>query len=271
MNERKPEMKKTRVLLMMALVVSMWGTLQAEESKLGGVFDVTYMSRLMDKGGQYYGQQGGLLETVDLDLWDTGFGLAVGHREATSGRYVNSERFDYVAYYKNRIFADEKYATDYKVGWIYHQFPDQPRKAGNSYEGVVTLSWCDLLPAGICPFYTVAYETPAGSGYANRASSGWWHQFGFDCGIKLPGLPGLPGVGPEPDYQTYRLSADVAYRDGLGGTDHDWSHATFGLSTVYEIAEGWTFIPGVYHQISMEDTVSKDDVTYAVLSIQKGF
>jgi len=269
--ERKVEMKTTKALLVAMLVLSMGGMTQAEESQLKGVFDVTYMSRLMDKGGQYYGHQGGWLQTLDLDLWDTGLGLAVSHREATSGGYVNSERFDYVAYYKNRLFAGEKYATDYKVGWVYHQFPDQPTEAGNYYEGVVTLSWCDLLPAGICPFYTVAYETPAGSGYGNRTSSGWWHQFGFDCGVKLPGLPGLPGIGPAFEDQTFRLSADVAYRDGLGGTDHDWSHATFGLSTVYEITEGWTFIPGVYHQISMEDTVSKEDVTYAVLSLQSKF
>ncbi len=264
-------MIKTRVLLIAVHLFFLGSMAQAEEGKLSGTFNVTYMSKLMDKGGEYYGQQGAVLESMHLDLWDTGFGVAVGHREATAGGYVNGERFDYVTYYKNQIFKDETYATEYKVGWIYHQFPDQPRNVGNSCESVVSLSWCNLLPAGICPFYTVAYETPAGTGYGNRSSAGWWHQFGFDCGIKLPGLPGLPGVGPEPEYQTYRFSADVAYRDGLGGSDHDWSHATFGLSTVVEMAEGLSFIPGVYHQISMDDSVCRNDVTYAVLSVQHKF
>jgi len=44
---------------------------QAEEKKLGATANVTYMSRLMDKGGEYYGKQGGLLEGVYLDLWGT--------------------------------------------------------------------------------------------------------------------------------------------------------------------------------------------------------
>jgi hypothetical protein len=265
-------MNKTRILLITVLFLVVTGTVRSEEGELSGVFDLTYMSKLMDKGGEFYGQQGGILESINLDLWGTGFGVSVGHRQATAAGYVNGERIDYVVHYGNQIFGDDDtYRTDYKVGYVYHQSPDQPRNVGNAFEGVVSLSWCNLLPAGICPFYTVAYETPAGSGYGNRAGAGWWHQFGFDCGIKLPGLPGLPGIGSSPEEQTYRLSADVAYRDGLGGSDHDWSHATFGLSTVYEIAEGLAFIPGVYHQISMDDSVCTNDVTYAVLSVQQKF
>ena len=44
------------------LFLFLGSTAQAEEGKLSGTFDVTYMSKLMDKGGEYYGQQGGAVD-----------------------------------------------------------------------------------------------------------------------------------------------------------------------------------------------------------------
>lgn len=268
-------------MLLMAVILSgIAGPAKAEESsiadqgegakKLDITFDITYMSKLMDKGGEYYGQQGGLLETLDLYFRGSGFGVAVGHREATSSGYVNRERFDYALYYGSSLFDDHAYKTNYKLVWVYHDFPDQPRNVGNYYEYVMSLSWDELFPWGIRPFYTMAYETPAGRGYGNRASSGFWHQFGLDCGVKIPGLPGLPSASGEPKDQVCHFSADIAYRDGLGGgaVDHDWSHVTLGVSTAFQITENMSFVPGLYHQISMDDSVAKGDVTYVSLSMK---
>ncbi|MHC5062330.1 MAG: hypothetical protein ACYTFK_14850 [Planctomycetota bacterium] len=72
---------------------------------------------------------------------------------------------------------------------------------------------------------------------------------------------------------TCNLSAEIAYRDGLGGgaVDHDWSHATFGISTALALTETLTFVPGLYYQISMDDSVTKGDVTYAALSMKYKF
>jgi len=69
------------------------------------------------------------------------------------------------------------------------------------------------------------------------------------------------------------LSADFSYRDGLGGgsKDHDWSHATLGVSTKFKLADNLTFVPGLYHQISMDDSVCKRDVTYCKLSMKYKF
>jgi hypothetical protein len=101
-------MTKTRILLIVVLFLFVGGMAHAEEGQLSGVFDVTYMSKLMDKGGEFYRQQGGLLETIDLDLWGTGFGMAVGHREATASGYVNAERFDYGDKSKNKTHHREQ-------------------------------------------------------------------------------------------------------------------------------------------------------------------
>jgi len=110
------------------------GESQAEDRKLGVTLDVTYMTKLMDKGREYYGSKGGLLNSIDVDLFSTGFGVAVGHRQATSSGYVNKERLDYKVHYGSCLFEGETYITDYKLSWIYHQHPDQPRNAGNTQE-----------------------------------------------------------------------------------------------------------------------------------------
>jgi hypothetical protein len=38
------------------------------DDKLGITFDLTYMSKLQDKSGSYYGSKSALLQTVDFDL-----------------------------------------------------------------------------------------------------------------------------------------------------------------------------------------------------------
>lgn len=265
-------MDKVKILLVAAVLLSTAGLAQGED-KIGATFDITYMSKLMDKGGEYYGQKGGFLQTLDLDLWGTGFGVAVGHREAISSGYVNKERFDYVIHYGNSMFDGETYKTNYSLAWIFHQFPDQPRSTGNYYEYVLALSWDELLPGGLCPNYTMAYETPAGHGYGNRNSAGFWHLFGLSCGVKVPGLPGLPSSSDGSTDLDCKLSVEAAYRDGMGGgaTDHDWSHMTLGASTKFQVSECLSFVPGLYHQISMDDSVCKGDVTYASLSLKFEF
>ena len=68
--------------------------------------------------------------------------------------------------------------------------------------------------------------------------------------------------------QIVHLSADIVYNDGTGancnaqantGADHDWSHAVFGIATDFEISENLTFTPGIYYQISMDDSVNTSD------------
>jgi hypothetical protein len=60
--------------------------------------------------------------------------------------------------------------------------------------------------------------------------------------------------------------------DGLGGAAYDWSYDTFGLSTAFKTSDNLTFAPGIYQQISMDDSVCKrDDITYCKLSMKYKF
>ncbi len=69
------------------------------------------------------------------------------------------------------------------------------------------------------------------------------------------------------------LSAEIVYRDGLGGPtkDHDWSHATFGIATNFKLNDRLSFVPGLYYQESMDDSVCKRDVIYCKLSLKYRF
>ncbi len=261
-------MYRRRVLLTIIILLSAVGLAQAEQHKLRVTFDLTYMSKWMTKGSEGYGQQGALFKTIDLDFWGTGLGAAVGHQEATASGWVNKERFNYKVYYGGRFFEDKAYLTKYKVSWQYEHYPGLARnKANTTQEWKFAFSWPEILPGSLVPKYVAYYEYPAGSGYRRRDVTGWIHLFGLGYNLTIPGFL------TETREQVLHLSADVAYRDGLGGgsKDHDWSHATFGVSTKFKITDNLSFVPGVYHQISMDDSVCKRDVTYCKLSMKYRF
>ena len=260
-------MKKV-VLLVLAALVSTTGLAYAQNGELSGSFEVIYLSKWLSKGGAVYGQQGGVFEALDLNLWDTGFGTYAIHRSATGAGNTNKERYDYGVYYKNKLFQGQSYVTDYKLRWAYEHYPNIARhKFKTTNEWKFSFSWPKLLDNGLVPQYAAYYEYPAGSGYANDDVTGWVHQFGF--GYDMPVTEILPHM-PE---QNIHLSADISYRDGIGGKakDSDWSHATFGASTKLKITEDISLIPAVFYQLSMDDSVSTRDHLYSTLCMRYQF
>jgi len=254
-------MKKC-VLLIIVVLSAMAGIAQAEDNKLGVTLDITYLSKWLSKGAEAYGQQGALFETIDVDLYGTGFGVQVTHRNATASGYVDKERFDYRPYYKSQLFGGKPYAMNYNISVGYEHYPGLARdKANTTYEWIFAFSWPNILPEGFVPSYIAHYEYPAGSGYKYNYITGWVHRFILGYDLNVSELP-----------KPIHLSSEVAYTDGLGGAAHDWSYATFGASTQFEISDNLTFVPGLYHQISMDDSVCKrDDVTYCKLSMKYKF
>jgi len=55
------------------------------------------------------------------------------------------------------------------------------------------------------------------------------------------------------------LSSEVAYIHGLRAADHNWSDATFGISTKIKMTDNLIFAPGLYHQMPMDDSVRERD------------
>ena len=258
------QMSKTRILLSVAILLSILPLVQAEDSKkLGATFDLTYMSRYLSKGFEPIGKQGAMFETIDLDLWGTGFGAAVGHQAATNSGYVDKQRFNYEVYYGNSLFDGEAYKTTYKIDWTYKNYYGRARNIGNTQEWIFDFSWPDILPVkNLVPYYITHYEYPAGRNYKNANITGWLHRFGLYYKLSVPQLP-----------DPLKLSAEIAYNDGLGGPskDHDWAYATLGISTKFKITNNLSLVPGLYHQLSMDASVCKHDVTYCKISMKYKF
>lgn len=252
---------KKRAALIVVILLLMVHAVSAEEGKLGVTFDLSYWSKWLSKGAEAYGQQGALFKTIDLDFYGTGFGAKVTHRNATASGYVDKQRFDYRPYYKGWLFEDTPYAMNYNISVGYEHYPGLARNAANTtFEWIYAFSWPNILPNGLVPGYIAHYEYPAGSGYVHRDITGWVHRFRLGYDLTLLEIS-----------QPFHLSSEVAYTDGLGGAAHDWSYATLGISTGLRINDHLAFVPALYHQVSMDDSVASGDVTYCVLSMRYKF
>jgi len=257
---------KKRILFVAVLLLAAVGTAQAQDGDLGVTLELQYRSKWLSKGAEAYGQQGGFFKIIDVDFYDSGFGVNVTHRNATSSGYVDAQRFDYRPYYKNVLFEDESYATNCHISAGYEHYPGLARNRSNTtWEWIFAFSWPNIMPEGLVPSYIAHYEYAAGSHYTRPSGagmpSGWVHRFGLGYDVETSQVPA-----------PIHLSSEVAYTDGLGGAEHDWSYATFGVSTKFEITDNMAFVPGVYHQVSMENSVCRrKDVTYCILSMRYKF
>jgi len=277
-------MKKKGILLVAVVLLSAVSFARAQEGELSGTLDVTYLSSYIWRGFDYYADGHSAIQpSIDLDLYGTGFGVNVLWSRAIGDEFENAERISTTLYYANSING-----TDYKVGWVYYGFPDEPRsgnmvathpgaQAADMQEMFATLSWPDLCPAGVVPSYTVLAMWPSEGDSATRKNSGWAHIIGLNYDLTVEGFL------PETPEQVLHLSAAAVYNDGVApgvalntaGTgsaiDHDWSHAVFGISTDFDLGNNLSLTPGIYYQSSWEDTVNTQDETWAGVSLKYKF
>jgi len=280
---------RTTVLVSSVLLFAMGGVVQAQDGDLHGVIDMTYQSKYMWRGIDVYGDKSAMQPSVMLDLGGTGFGLsAEGHRANSSG-YETTERWDFTLFYKNIICPEEDIATQYMVGWRYFYFPDDPLDgipAGSSgeidlQEIHAVFSWPNLLQVeGLVPSYVLVKLWPAESdsfvgsqnllGTTPGTASGFAHIFMLDYGMTIPGL------SPDTPEQPVNFHSEVVFNDGVDprgiGVDHDWTNAVFGVSTPFELAENVTLTPGVYYQVTMDDSINDDqDETWMTMGLSYSF
>lgn len=282
---KETNMRKGILLIAAIILFGMAGLVQAQEAELHGTVDVTYMSSYIWRGFDYYADDHSAFQTgIDIDLYGTGFGVDVRWIGAIHGGFENAKRISVGLYYGNKFFEAETYATDYKVGWVYYGFPDEPRagstthanaQAADMQEVFASLSWPNICPAGVVPSYTILTMWPSEGKSAANENAGWAHIVGLGYDLILPGLTS------ETPEQPLHLSAAMVYNDGVapgvvigtasGTVDHDWSHAVFGLSTDFDIGNNLSFTPAVYYQSSWEDTVNTQDETWVTLSMKYKF
>ena len=279
-------MKKKLLLSAVVVVVCLCGAValaQEQKGDLHGVVDVTYQSKYVWRGFNVYGHTSAFQPSVDLDLFGTGFGVSMAGHRANSSGFENSERWDYTLYYQNMLCADQSYATMYRFGWVYYNYPNIPSKWADLQELQMVLAWPKILPVkGLVPAYVLVKLWPSSSDSlvskkfdlsimqpSTGTPSGFAHIFMLDYGLEVTcPITNQPRV--------LKLHSEVVYHDGVGpagqNVDHDWSNAVFGISTDVDIAKNLTFTPALYYQVTMDKSVNPDkDETWADLSMKYKF
>jgi hypothetical protein len=278
-------MKKQGILLAAVVLFCAVGFVQAQESELHGSIDFTYQSKYVWRGFDVYGDKSAMQPSIDLDLFGTGFGMSIlGHRANSSG-YEISERWDYILYYQNMLFPDETYATMYRLGWMYYNFPQGHNQDADLQELHAILSLPKMCPGGLVPTYALVKLWPNSSGSlvartldlstrppspSTGTASGWAHIFMLDYPLTVG------GILPETPEQVFNLHTEVVFNDGVGpggqNVDQDWSNIVFGVSTGIDLSDELVFTPGVYHQVTMDKSVNDDkDETWVTLSVTYKF
>jgi hypothetical protein len=263
-----------RLILMAALcsVVSA-GLAQAQVEELHGVIDLTFQSKYIWRGFDVYGDKSAIQPSIDLDLFGSGFGLNImGHRANSSG-YEDWERWDYMVYYGNKLFEDEVYATNWRMAYVQYNYPDNTSHTSSSKDVSElnwVLSWPNLVPVdGLVPSYVLIKLWPYNGGALNGEASGFAHVFMLDYGLSVP------GILPDTDEQVLRLHTELVFNDGVDprglGVDHDWSNIVFGVETDFDLGNNMSLTPGLYQQISMDDSVNDQDETWVNLSLKYKF
>ena len=262
-------MNKTKILMIVMILLIAVPLAQAEEGELGVTLDVTYVSRYIFRGMDLAASNHSAFQpSIDIDLWGTGFGFNIWHTQ--SRKHVNDQELDFTVYYGNTLMEGDALQTDYALSWVYYSYPDTSRSGGaDEMDVIVSLAWPEICPMGIVPSYTYAYVWQADGGNKSgfRHYEGSVHTFGLGYDLAVPAFL------PDTTEQVLSLSVEAVYNDSAHGdnVDHDWSHIVWGVSTGFEIAKNLTFTPGFYYQTSMEDTVNTEDEYWTSLSMTYTF
>lgn len=270
--------KQSIFLVVIAVLATAAPGQSSEEGELHGLIDVTFQGKYIWRGFDMFGDKSAIQPTVDLDLFGTGFGVsAMAHRANSSG-FEKRERWDYMVYYYNSLFDDGPLATNYRVGWVYYNYPEWRSEEIDLQEINGIFSWPNLLPVErLVPSYVCVRMWPSRSGSlvgskapGSGTASGWFHIIMLDYGLPLGGLT---AQSPE---QVINFHGELVYNDGVGpfgqNIDQDWSHAVFGVSTDIDLGNNLTFVPGYYYQRRLERAVNPDpDENWVTLGLRYSF
>jgi hypothetical protein len=229
--------------------------LRGIEGKISVDVSATVQSKNMWYGFDLYDDHGVFIPAAGITLGNTGFSGKIIGGYCLSGGFVDSQVRHYALFYTGSFLEDTRYVTNFTTNYIYYGMPKIHGTKSDTQEVGVSLAWPKLLgDNGLLPNYYVGRLWPTRSHSNFEGSEGSIHILGLAYDFIVPDFW---AIGKN---QGFRLSGDVTYNDGFGtgAAKHDWSHAVFGAST--NLGNGnITITPFVNYQISMDDSVNKED------------
>ncbi len=230
------------------------------ENVLGISLDVSWVSKYIWRGQDFYDDHAAFQPSINFDLYGTGFSANIWTSYAGSSGFRDIEEYDYSVTYSATAFDGQRSQTDYAISWLYYDVYDAPTRDSDSQDIVLDLSWPQLFAGKIVPVYQLSYYFSAkgGGDIAAAEIEGFLHLFGFS--YDLPPLEIIDNP--------VTFSWDITYNDGQGSStyDHDWSHMTWAISTSFEDFFGATLTPALYYQTSMERSVNPEDEFWVGIS-----
>ena len=273
---------KKRFCITMGVLLATVNMAQAEDSKLHGWIGMEIGSEYIWRGFDVYDDHAAIHPSVNLDLFQTGFGMNVtGHRAMTNG-FESSERWDYNVYYQHMFFGDKKYAIANRIGWVYYNYPEIKSDWADLQEIHAIFSFPKILPVeGLVPTYVLVKLWPSSSDSlvsntidlttgmpSSGTASGFAHIFMLDYGLNIT----CPITGGD---RVLNLHSEFVFNDGVGpagqDVDHDWSNAVFGISTVFDLGHNFSLTPAVNYQSSWDSSVNPEDEWWVTLNAKWTF
>jgi len=203
-----------RILVAAVMLLVAAGMAQAQEAELHGWVDLTFSSKYVWRGFDIFDDKSAIHPGVDLNMG--GFGINVTGHRANSGEFENGERWDYNLYYAGGLNMDQSYALQYRLGWVYYNFPDNSSGLADLQEAHAILSLPKITQVGVVPSYVLVKLWPSESGsmVASKAdlstglpstgtASGWAHIFMLDYALTTEGLQ------PEAPEQVWNFHAEA--------------------------------------------------------------
>lgn len=268
-------MKKNGILTAVMVLLCITAVAPAADGELGVEAGVSWVTKYLWHGYDLLDDKPALQPSVTVDLFDTGFSVGYFGSYGTTAKRngtvstVNAYENRYIVSYAQSFFEGEQYQTDATANWIYYDFYRRATKVADAQEAGVELAFPKICPHGVVPSYYVGAIWPDKSTSLLGANySGWIHVFSLAYGLTVPGFL------PETPEQVLDLVASAVYNDGFANgatTGHDWSHATFGVSTDIDLGNNVVFTPAVYYQSSWEDAVNTEDELFASFGVSYRF
>jgi len=258
----KNRITKLFTLAILVSAVNLAFAQEQEDKKLGIDVDATYVSKYIWRGYDLFDDHAAFQPSVNADLFKTGFSLNVWGSIpiGSGGDGINDwQEYDYTLAYGYTLFEKEPYALDLGANYIYYHFPKLNHMA-DTQEAGMSVALPNLIKLGdnaLVPSYYTGKLWPTSSG--NPDVAGWFHTFGLSYDLAIP----------KTEY-ALSLSTDINYNDGMFGSDSDFSHATVGLSTNVDVGP-ITLTPFINYQISMDDSVNKENELFGGISAAFSF
>lgn len=262
----------TAALAAVGLIVAVLsGTISAievgEGKDLAVTLDASFVSKYIWRGYDVYDGDPAFQPSIDIGLFDTGFGVNVWGSFAFDSEWDNADELDSTLYYAQTLFAEEAHAIDLGANFIYYDFPNVSSNGNDSMEVGGSIALPNLIPLGpanLVPSYYAGYLWPKDDDVGPVVDGGWFHIFALTYDLPIPALI------PSQEEQALSFTADLQYTDGPLDYESGFSHNTAGVSTSFE----WSYFsltPYLNYQWSHEDTVNEDDEFWAGISLAFSF